>query len=83
MPGGDRRLASHVLGDAATSVTELLGRPVSYGELSAAIAQGFAEALGVGLARSELSPEEQVEARRLRERKYAAAQWTERMPRRG
>ncbi len=83
MPGGDRRLASRVLGDAAPRVTELLGRPVSDGELSAAIAQGFAEALAVALAPSELSAEEEAEARRLREEKYAAAQWTERMPRRG
>lgn len=78
MPGGDRRISSQVLAGAALSVSELLGRPVSYEELSAAIVQGFARALGVTLTPAELSPAEQADAARLRAEKYATEAWTQR-----
>lgn len=78
MPGGDRRVASRVLAGAAMSVSELLGRPVSYEELSAAIAQGFAAALGVALTPAGLSPAEEADAERLRAEKYGTEAWTQR-----
>lgn len=78
MPGGDRRVAARVLAGAAMSVSELLGRPVSYEELSAAITRGFAMALEVALTPAALSPAEQSEAERLRAQKYATEMWTAR-----
>ena len=48
MPGGDRRVAARVLAGAAMSVSELLGRPVSYEEPSAAIT-GASDGAGVAL----------------------------------
>ncbi|MGD9495140.1 MAG: biotin/lipoate A/B protein ligase family protein, partial [Armatimonadota bacterium] len=80
MPGSDRRLASRALASAATSVSALLGRPVGYEELSAAVARGFAEALGVTLLAADLSAPERAEAQRLRATKYATTRWTERGP---
>ncbi len=78
MPGGDRRQAARVLAGAAMSVSELLGRAVGYDELADAIARGFAQALGVELSEGELSAEERTIAERLRRKKYATAEWTQR-----
>lgn len=75
MPGSDGRLSRQVLAGAAMSVSELLGRSVTYEELSAAVARGFAESFGVELQAQELSPAEAVEAERLREEKYATEDW--------
>jgi len=77
MPGGDRRVASRVLAGAAMSVSELLGRAVSYEALADAVARGFAEALGVELLEGELSAEERTAAHRLREEKHATREWTQ------
>ncbi len=78
MPGGDRRVALRVLAGAAMSVSELLGRPVSYEELADAVVRGFAEALGVDLREEALSAEERAVAARLRAEKYATREWTQR-----
>ncbi|NLO04579.1 MAG: lipoate--protein ligase family protein [candidate division WS1 bacterium] len=80
MPGSDGRLSRQVLAGAAMSVSELLGRTVSYDELAAAVAAGFGETFGIELRREELSPAEQAEAQRLREERYATAEWNERRP---
>jgi len=80
MPGGDRRVASQVLAGAAMSVSELLGRDVSYEELADAVARGFAEALGVALREGELSAEERATADCLRADKYSTREWTRERP---
>ncbi len=81
MPGTDGRVARKVLAGAAMSVTELLGRDVSYDELSEAVARGFAASFGKELAPVELSSDEVADAERLLEEKYATDQWNERVPR--
>lgn len=80
MPGSDGRMARKVLAGAAMSVSELLGRPITYDELSAAVAGGFADTFEVAMARQELSPEEAAEAERLYEERYATDEWNERVP---
>lgn len=80
MPGTDRHRAAQVLAGAAMSVTELLGRPISFEELADAVARGFALAFKVELIPSELSDAEWTEAQRLREERYANEEWTLRTP---
>ena len=80
MPGADGRISRRVLAGAAMSVTELLGRAVSYEELSAAVAGGFAESFGVKLLTEELSAAEAADAERLLMEKYATDEWNERKP---
>lgn len=80
MPGSDGRLSRQVLAGAAMSVGELLGRPVRYDELSAAVAGGFVDSFGVTLTAETLSPEEVAEAERLHAEKYSTSEWNERVP---
>lgn len=54
----------------ATSLEEVLGRPVSPGEVVPALAQGFAEALGIELDPGELTGEEERQVKRLLKEKY-------------
>ncbi len=83
MPGADDRTARRVLAGAAMSVNELLGRPVSYKELSEAVARGFADTFAVTLVPEALSDEEQAHAQMLHDTKYSSAEWNERAPARG
>ncbi len=81
MPGmGDVSVAARRLERAAQGVAQLLGRPVSFEELSAALATGFAEAFAVTLSPQPLSPEEAAMAQYLQAEKYAADAWTEHAP---
>jgi len=59
----------------AITLSEALGRAVSWEESAAAIAQGFASALDLSLLPGQLSDEEQRLAKALRERKYRAREW--------
>ncbi|HCA48155.1 MAG TPA: hypothetical protein DEP45_12630 [Armatimonadetes bacterium] len=77
MPGSDGRLSRQVLAGAAMSVCELLARSVTYEELSAAVARGFAESFGVELQTQGLSPAEAAKVERLRDEKYATDDWNE------
>lgn len=56
-------------------LAEVLGRPVSFGRVAAAVEAGLAGALGGSWARGELRADEDREARRLRGR-YEAMGWT-------
>lgn len=78
MPGTGED-AGAALAGAAMSVSELLGRSVSFEELSEAIVSGFADALEVELVEAELSAPEQTAADRLRSEKYATEQFTRRL----
>ncbi|MGI5818962.1 MAG: lipoate--protein ligase family protein [Armatimonadota bacterium] len=80
MPGSDGRISRTVLAGAAMSVTELLGRPITFDELSEAVARGFALTFAVELAAAELSAQEAAEAERLYAEKYATDEWNERAP---
>ncbi len=68
------------LSRAACGVAELVGRPVGFGEVAAAICLGFQASLGVELAEGDLTPAEEVWAEELTATKYGTAEWTERTP---
>ncbi|MFS8491783.1 MULTISPECIES: biotin/lipoate A/B protein ligase family protein [Limnochorda] len=61
---------------AATSLEEVLGRPVPFEEGAAALQEGFARALGWRLEPGNLTGEEAQLARRLEVAKYATPAWT-------
>lgn len=63
----------------ATTLSEALGREVSWDEAAEAVASGFRRAFGITLLEESLTPWEQERARRLREEKYAAENWTARL----
>lgn len=63
----------------ATTLSEVLGREVSWEEAAEAVAAGFREAFGLVLAEGDLTPWEREMARRLREEKYATEDWTARL----
>jgi lipoate-protein ligase A len=63
----------------ATTVEEVLGRPVTWDEAADAMAAGLAEALNLRLEPSALSKDENAQAERLREEKYATDAWTYRL----
>jgi lipoate-protein ligase A len=63
--------------ERVTSLNALLGRPVSFDEASAALAQGFKEALSLDFVSIETapSPAEEERARSLGETKFASPEW--------
>ena len=63
----------------ATTVEEVLDRPVTWDEAADAMAAGFAEALNLRLEPGALSEEEKAQAERLRKDKYATDAWTYRV----
>ncbi len=60
---------------AAISLSEGLGRPVSFDEVCEAVIAGFQDALGVDIEPGELTPAEVEQAQRLRREKYANDSW--------
>lgn len=60
----------------ATTVEEILGRPVTWDEAADALAAGFAEALNLRLEPGTLTDEERAWAEELRTEKYATEKWT-------
>lgn len=63
------------LGQHATSLSEVLGRPISWEEVAEAVARGFTQGLGVELVSSEITPNELALAQRLVAEKYATGEW--------
>ncbi len=63
----------------ATTLSEALGREVSWEEAAEAVAAGFQRAFGLRLEAGVLTPWEEETARRLREEKYTAEEWTARL----
>jgi lipoate-protein ligase A len=63
----------------AMTVEEAFGRQISWNEAAAALAKGFAEALNLRLELGELTEEERTQAQRLRDEKYGAQAWTQRV----
>ncbi|MGH2521751.1 MAG: lipoate--protein ligase family protein [Anaerolineales bacterium] len=70
-----RRNARTRVQQRATNVVEVCRREVTWAEAAAAMARGFAEALGLSFSESGLSAWEQKQAAKLREEKYAAEGW--------
>ncbi|MBI2875586.1 MAG: lipoate--protein ligase family protein [Candidatus Tectomicrobia bacterium] len=63
------------LGEQMTSIEEVLGRPVSFEEVTAAICRGFEEAWEIALREEALSEREGELAAELRREKYARSEW--------
>jgi lipoate-protein ligase A len=63
----------------ATTIREALGRPVTWGEVADALAEGFAEALNLCLEPGTLTDEERAWVKELRAKKYATDEWTYRV----
>jgi len=63
----------------ATTVLEVLGREVSWGEAAAAMARGFAEMLKLTLGESPLTARESELAAKLRAEKYTTEAWNHRV----
>jgi lipoate-protein ligase A len=76
MPGGgtDEESQRRLLG-AACGVADALGRPVSYEELSHALAEGFAQRLGLVLEPGELSDWERQRTDELYATRYTTEAW--------
>ena len=84
MPGPrDRPESQEGLARAARGIGELLERPLSFAELSAALVLGFTEAFGVTLEPAPLTAAEAEKASELRATKYATDAWNLCPPQRG
>jgi lipoate-protein ligase A len=59
-----------------TSLSELLGRPVSFSWAVERLLEGFAEFFGVAFERLSFTPEEREAIRRLQRQKYEDPDWT-------
>ena len=59
----------------ATTIEEVLGRPVSWEEAAEAMRRGFAEALNLIFESAPLTPLETELTTKLREEKYATEAW--------
>lgn len=66
---------AHRLSMRMTSISEELGRPVLYGEVSEAMKQGFAAALGMEFIGDDLTADEIQLAKRLHDSRYAQDEW--------
>ena len=62
----------------ATTIEDVLGRPITWDETAEAMAAGFAEALNLRLELGSLSEQETAQAEKLRNEKYATDAWTHR-----
>jgi lipoate-protein ligase A len=67
----ERRALETHLRERATTLSDTLGRPVTFAEAAQAMAHGFAEALNVELAPGEPTADEVATAQAIRERKLA------------
>lgn len=65
--------------DSATTLEANLGHRVSYDEVAARLARGFATALNLRLEPGDLSQWELENARRIREEKFGNAEWSMRL----
>lgn len=75
----ERRRVRARLHERATTVEEVIGRPVAWESAAAALARGFSEALNLSLVEAPLSARELALADRLRIEKYSTDEWNRRM----
>jgi lipoate-protein ligase A len=64
-----------MLKSRATSLEEVLGRPVTWEEVYRPMPEAFASALGIELAHGELTAEEQAVSSELAVTKYSQDSW--------
>jgi lipoate-protein ligase A len=64
----------------ATTLEETIGRVLPPSSVAQSLAHGFSQALNVTLVRGELTPNERTLAAELRFSRYAASDWTARVP---
>jgi lipoate-protein ligase A len=76
LSGPEREAQRQALRSRATTIQESLGRPVSFAQVCAALAEGFSQALGLSLERGELTASERVLADQLWRDRYAEPGWT-------
>jgi lipoate-protein ligase A len=74
-----RQRAKERIRARAASVSELMGRQISWEQAAQALQEGFKHALGWELAASELSETEFKRANELEASRYADSSWTERV----
>lgn len=77
-PDQERVSLQEILRQRATSLNEILGRPVGVAEVEAALVVGFQEALGVNLFPGDLQPNELKLADELIQRRYSTRDWLHR-----
>ena len=75
MPPRDSSQGGPGLRQAAVPVADAVERPVSFDEVCEALIAGFSEVLGIAVAETPLTPQEQQRAARLRAEKYATDAW--------
>lgn len=75
----ERQVQRRRLALRALTVEEALGAARSFDSVAHALAEGFAEALNLTLVPGELSPQERALSAEIRERVYAAPDWTARL----
>jgi lipoate-protein ligase A len=75
----DRQAASTTLPDRATTLSQVLGRPVGRQEAATAVAAGFSTALGLFIEPDELSAAEIARGHELASTLYSQAHWTKRV----
>lgn len=77
--GEGRARIRNGLRDSATTLEASLGRCVPYDEVAGQLAQGFAAALNLRLEAGDLSSWELETTRRIRQEKFANAEWSMRL----
>ena len=70
---GERETAKITVRQRAATLAQVLGRPVTWDEAAAAIADGFRAAFGIDLTEAGLSNRESNDATSLEAAKYGAA----------
>jgi len=76
LPSAEKRAqTAQMLKDRATSIEEVLGRPVTWQEVYHPMGEAFGSALGVQLVRGELTTEELVVSKELAVKKYSQDSW--------
>jgi len=75
----ERQVQRRRLHQRAVTMEEATGSILPFDKVAKALAQGFAEALNLTLVPGELSPHERALSAEIRERVYAAPDWTARL----
>lgn len=70
-----REQTAQMLKNRATSITDVLGRPVTWQEVYRPMPEAFASALGIQLVNAELTEEEQLVSKELASTKYSQDSW--------
>lgn len=75
----EREKARENLIQRAVTVSEVLGRPVSWQDMADCVTQGFSQALDLQFQPARLTPAEKLRSFQLLKEKYANDPWTQRM----